>query len=418
MIAVRKAENGAQRESKQKGVKNMKFKKSILNAILLCLFSITLSLNSFANILSPAMSVISESFSIKLSGLAGEKICFSESLLTGALGSKIITKIKLLSLPDDKFGKLELDGNELEAGIEIHSSELSELVFIPSTKESACDSFDIEVCSFGQEYRIECTLVMLDNLNFGPRCNNTALNFSTYSGIPVYGKLEGYDPENDDIVFEITTYPRKGIARMNNKNKGTFVYSPDIDAQGSDKFEYKIIDSCGAESETITVSINLNELSGKPYSDMTGSEYEYYATFLSEKRIFKGISIGEECFFQPNERLSYDEFRSMVNAAIKCESSILNEQYKADEETFALDGFFAAFEPSSEITFSQAAAMLDELCNYDLFSFEACADLNDYSLPVALFLSNTEIELPQDKKECDPVTRAQASEMIVKALFD
>ncbi len=396
----------------------MKIKKFTFAFCAVLIISLMLSMQSFAGILSPAMSVISENFGIKISGMAGKPINFSESIISNALGSKIVTKLKIVTLPDEHFGKLTLGERDVAQGEEIPSSDFSKLVFTPTTADKGAGSFFTEVCSFGQEYRVECTLVMLENLNLEPKIEKNALSVTTYSNVALYGRLEGKDPENDEITFEISTYPRKGLLTVGDKNKGTFVYEPYDQASGSDCFEYKICDAFGNESRNVTVKISIDEPTGKLYSDMSDNEYEYYATFLSENGIFKGVTIGNERFFRPDEKLSVDEFREIAKTAVRSGNSKFNKLYSDDKDVFsdAENDFIS--EISNEITFSMAAEILDTLCRFDAFSDDLVPSLDGYSLPVALFISNTDIDIRDGRKESDPITRAQAAEMIVKALFE
>ena len=80
----------------------------------------------------------------------------------------------------------------------------------------------------------------------------------TYRNTAVEGRLTAYDPEQDIVSFEITTFPRKGEIRV--EQNGDFIYKPFEDKKGRDYFGYKAIDSQGNVSQEGTAIIRIDTL--------------------------------------------------------------------------------------------------------------------------------------------------------------
>src|ERR687897_843765 len=73
--------------------------------------------------------------------------------------------------------------------------------------------------------------------------------------------LKGNDDDSDDeIEFEIVADPSHGGLDNFDKSDGTVTYTPEKDYSGDDKFEFKVIDDKGAESDRAEIEINVRSL--------------------------------------------------------------------------------------------------------------------------------------------------------------
>ncbi len=70
--------------------------------------------------------------------------------------------------------------------------------------------------------------------------------------------LKGNDDDKDDeIDFEIVSDPSHGELDGLDKSDGTVTYTPEEEYSGDDKFEFKVIDDKGAESDKAEIKINV-----------------------------------------------------------------------------------------------------------------------------------------------------------------
>ncbi len=73
--------------------------------------------------------------------------------------------------------------------------------------------------------------------------------------------LKGNDDDKDDgIEFEIVSDPSHGELDNFDKSDGTVTYTPEEEYSGYDKFEFKVIDDKGAESDKAEIKINVEPL--------------------------------------------------------------------------------------------------------------------------------------------------------------
>ena len=113
------------------------------------------------------------------------------------------------------------------------------------------------------------------------------LELRTYRNVSVGGRLSAFDPDDDELRFEISTEPIKGSIEL--EENGIFVYTPKDNKGGRDYFGYRAVDSEGNQSQEATVIIRIEkQKKAVCYSDLQGSGYEYPAIALSENGIFTG----------------------------------------------------------------------------------------------------------------------------------
>lgn len=135
------------------------------------------------------------------------------------------------------------------------------------------------------------------------------LEVRTYRGIPYQGTLEASDPSGLDLTFAIVDQPKKGTVTVEG---AAFVYTPNENAVGTDRFTYAATNSSGAVSTPATVTVTIEKTrSGVTYSD-TGTAEAAAAQYLAEAGIFTGAKLGEQWFFEPERTVSRGEFLAMV----------------------------------------------------------------------------------------------------------
>jgi VCBS repeat-containing protein len=103
-----------------------------------------------------------------------------------------------------------------------------------------------------------------ETLNTAPIANNDSYNATedTALNIAASGVLgNDTDGENNPLTATIVTNAANGSVTLN--ADGSFSYTPNADFNGSDSFTYKANDGT-ADSNTVTVSINVSEVNDAP----------------------------------------------------------------------------------------------------------------------------------------------------------
>jgi hypothetical protein len=396
-------------------------KKTIIFSLLLVLIFSAVGVSSFCASLSPAFSVISHSLEMDLCGLAGNPISFSDDLFKAELGTKLLGSVKISSLPDEGFGNLSLNGKAVEVGELIPAHSLDNMKFFPETNTPSSGIFTLTVSSCGINYDIVCNLHLLDRLNFAPVGDLNSEALTTFSGVCSYGHLSGYDPDNDDVTFEISSYPKKGILTLIDAKKGRYVYSPYKNSYGEDSFEYTIKDQYGNRSSAICVNITLNEIdSNDVYSDMALEPSAYGATLLSELNIFRGERIGGSLVFSPEKKVCLEDFLMMAMSYSGIEpSSDTASSYSPYTDTARELGFISGnngdeLRYDEIITTAEAAQIVQRIitsqCSGDEYVF-APEITPEESL--ALLVNSNSCLFPLENTPFSPLSRASAVCLVV-----
>ena len=300
-----------------------------------------------ADVLSPGLYVIAENSGMAKSGLRGEKLSFNRDDFARALNLKEVSSITFTSVPPAEHGKILVGNTVIGDGHTVNGSNISLLSFTADSTELTKTSFSFR--PDGAPYDIECTVYFLDKVNYAPSvstASSVSLNVSTYEGIRHCGKLSAYDPDGDDCVFEIVSYPKDGIIVMNNAETGEYVYQPNGKYVGKDSFKYVVKDKYGNYSAAAEVSITVNRSSiSSNFDDMKDSPAHSAAIKLTEKGIMSGTRVGENYYFQPEKAVSRSEFvvMAMQTLGIKSVNELRVTDFSDDADIPAsMKGYIAA----------------------------------------------------------------------------
>lgn len=112
----------------------------------------------------------------------------------------------------------------------------------------------------GEEYSDwEYATITVTDVNRAP----TALDLSlfTLEDTPVLVVLQGSDPDNDDLTYELVSPPHDGELSGSGRH---YTYTPAPGFSGSDSFTYRVRDILGAESKVATVDLKIDAVNTVP----------------------------------------------------------------------------------------------------------------------------------------------------------
>ena len=259
------------------------------------------------------------------------------------------------------------------------------------------------------------------------------LELTTYRNVSVGGRLAAVDPEGDALTFEITTQPGKGTVELT--EDGRFVYTPETNRKGRDYFGYRAVDETGARSQEATVIIKIEkQKTSTTYADLDGHPAGYAATALAENGIFTAESVAGVSVFSPEREVTRGEFLSMCMALSGGEmlSGVASTGFADDADigdwlkpvvaTALMDGVVsgytvsggAVFEPDDTVTRQEAAVMLDNV----LDTTDAAVGVSGAADWAAEAVGNLAAcgVIAEGEAYSEPLTRADAAEMLVRAL--
>jgi hypothetical protein len=231
---------------------------------------------------------------------------------------------------------------------------------------------------------------MLDRLNYTPTvalAPAITLNIETYKGVPTAGTVSAYDPEGDEITYEIVRYASHGRVTLTNRNTGAYLYTPDPSYTGQDSFDYVVRDRFGNYSTSATVTVQvIARPAAVTYADIDGEGDAAAILSVSVMGLMNGTRVGGETYFKPEESMSRLEFlvTAMEAAGITADTVAgLGDPAFADAAsipvamrpfvTYAaqkgyingktLDGKLC-FRPDESITRAEAAVILSNVIGY------------------------------------------------------
>ena len=263
------------------------------------------------SVVSHGLRVLAAQDELVFTGLCGNEISFTADDIERAMNMSELNYITVTKLPDPSLGTLFVGSTGAAVGQTVSAANLSFLSYAAAddTKPSeATVGFTVN----GWGYEMNCRLCLTDKLNYTPTTSlapRLALSVMTYCDLPMSGTLSAYDPEGDELTFEIVRYASSGRVTLSDKHTGAYVYTPDKSFTGKDEFQYVVRDRYGNYSTAATVSISVD---GKPasveYVDIVDSVYAGSVIRITSRGIMNGTQVGNACYFKPDESISRVEF--------------------------------------------------------------------------------------------------------------
>ena len=334
-------------------------------------------------VVSYGLSVLSARTDVALSTMAGNDLVFSADAFARGLNLSLVRYITVQSVPPVTDGELLLGSSKIVAGQTVSAEQMPSMVFHPALEEEARTSFTFT--ANGGATPMVCSIYVMEEKNYTPTvslASGLSLHVSTYRGMSAYGTLSAYDPDGDELIFEIVSYPENGCVRLTDANLGSYVYRPNENYVGTDAFSYVARDRYGNYSAAAMVSLRV-DLSGTSvtYVDMADSPAYNAALKVTEGGIMSGTQVGSQYYFYPDQAVSRVEFlvRAMNAAGMKEVPDCKATAFADDEDIPAtMKGYVAAayslgyisgsevegelcFLPDEEITRAEAAVMLEKL---------------------------------------------------------
>ena len=262
------------------------------------------------------------------------------------------------------------------------------------------------------------------------------IEIRTYRNIPCQGQFLASDSEGEDLTYAVADQPRKGCVTIEGAD---FIYTPEENAAGGDRFTYTATDSAGNVSLPATVTVTIEKTkSGVTYADTEDPASAVAVQCLAEAGIFTGAKIGGQYYFEPDAEVTRSEFLAMALETVGrevtdvtmtgfCDDESIPTWAKAYAAAGVADGIVrgkttengAAFKGEESITFNEAATVLDRVLGLeDVDLDEWYADREAVPSWAAQAVGNMEavsvlsVGSFGSAAMASPVTRADAAQML------
>ena len=342
--------------------------------------------NGSISVISYGLRVLAAQTDMRVAGAKGQTFNFSEESFLRGMNLSDIDSIQITKLPDATSGTLYYGAQPITAGQIVSGDDISKMTFSEAGGFANYASFKFRVN--GSAYENECKIYLISSANSAPStatASYASLNIETHKNIKVSGVLCGYDPDGDELTFEIVKYPEDGALRMLDKTYGTYTYIPSENYSGKDSFEYVVRDKYGNYSASATVSVTVSVPSvSVVYSDLIDTDIHTYAISLTEDGIMNGVQVGEYFYFKPEGEVSRAEFlvTAMTALGIRSVPDVTDTGFYDDDNIRPeMKGYIALayskgyisgvkkdgeiyFYPDETIRLSEAAVILSNIIGY------------------------------------------------------
>ena len=337
---------------------------------------------------SSGLKIIAMNNDMAKSAMVNNKIVFSSDDFERYLNLAEVTSITVTNVPDLTDGCLCLGDITVNAGQTISKANLDLLNYRAVNADVRQSSFKFKVN--GGEYEMTCNLYFLTRENSSPTLSmedERTLSVSTHQTISVFGKVNAYDADGDELRYEVVTYAKNGVLDFDGKT-GEYIYTPQGLYFGEDSFEYVAVDKYGNYSTSQKVKLTVEKLkTDVVFCDMDGNQGHHAAITMLEKGIMSGENIGNNTYFMPDKAVSRVDFVVMLMNSIGQNDieNVFDTGFDDDGEiptsmkgyvkkardmgfisgTVNSDGEYL-FEPNREITRAEAALIVSKLINVEV----------------------------------------------------
>ena len=396
---------------------------------------------------SYGLRVLAAQDEMVFSAMCGNEIGFTAEDIRRAMNLSSLGYITICELPEPGEGTLFVGSMGAAEGQVISAGSMGLLSFAAANDQKPGEA-TMKISVNGSDYAITCRLCLVDRLNFTPTVSlapAVSLQIETYRDIPTHGTVSGYDPEGDEITYEIVRYATHGRVTLTNKHTGAYIYTPDAGYVGKDSFDYVVRDRYGNYSTSATVSVRVAARpSAATFSDIDGVSDAAAIIKVASLGLMNGTQVGAQCYFKPEEAISRVEFLvTALQAAGIAEKDVaaLADPSVADVEdipvamrpyvSYALQKNYVAgkvnagrtfFKPNDRITRAEAAVILSNIIGYaieDTVTAFADADaMPTWSRPALVSLRALGIVIaPAGKADAgETMTRANTAAWLARTL--
>jgi len=336
---------------------------------------------------SCALEIIAARNDMAVAGIRGNALFFSEERFACAMNLSSVNNIIITRLPDTVCGSLYIGSDGVKVGQRITADELSVMTYEEAVSgEGGNNSFEFRVN--GSAYAITCNVYMLKDVNYSPTvrlASYASLNNATYRDMCISGVLSGYDPEGDQLKYEIVSYPTNGIVVLEDEKLGKYTYYPNDSYTGGDSFKYVVSDEYGNYSASAEVNLNISVPgTSMVYSDLVDDALHCHAIAVTECGLMNGVQVGSHYYFEADREVTRAEFlvTAMNAVGIKnlpdvadtgfFDDNDINPEMKGYVSLAYSKGYISGTERDGELYFlpdetiklSEAAVILSNMIGY------------------------------------------------------
>lgn len=159
------------------------------------------------------------------------------------------------------------------------SGTAPDLIYTPQTDYIGPDSFSFKVSDGTLESNIASIAITVNSINDAPVATDDAASTNEEEAVVIDLLINDSDIEGDTLAIQSFTQPARG--NVINNGHGTVIYTPNANENGSDTFEYTVMDGNGGQ-DAATVSVTIQPVNDAPVAgDDSAATQEDMAVTIS-----------------------------------------------------------------------------------------------------------------------------------------
>lgn len=260
---------------------------------------------------SVGLKVLAAREEMVFTGLCGNEITLTAEDIMRAMNLSELNYVTITGLPEEGEGTLYAGSVGATKGQTVSAGSISYLSFSAADDTKPCEA-TMTMAVNGVGYDVTCRFILTDRVNYTPTVSlapEISLNLETYTDMKTFGTLCAYDPEGDEMTYEIVRHASHGRVSLTDKHTGAYTYIPDSGYVGTDAFTYVVRDAYGNYSTSAVISIKVT---GRPasvdFADVKDSEAAPSIFRVSEMGLMNGTRVGADAYFKPEAAMSRVEF--------------------------------------------------------------------------------------------------------------
>ena len=215
----------------------------------------------------PAGASVTGSISIDIIAVNDAPVVVGETIVTDE--DSAVNNIVVLTNDSDIEGDAlsVTDANSVNGGA-VTINEDGTLNYTPPANFNGTDTIEYTVTDAGGAASVGAVLVTVNSVDDQPIAST--LDTATDKGVAIEGDLSQQVESGDgSMTYALTVgaEPQHGVVTLN--EDGTFVYTPDADFSGRERFGYTVTDEDGDQSSSVvTISVVADSFSANSASDL------------------------------------------------------------------------------------------------------------------------------------------------------
>ncbi|MBU4263616.1 MAG: tandem-95 repeat protein [Proteobacteria bacterium] len=184
------------------------------------------------------------------------------SIIQTTEGNPVSGNFSAIDVDNDTLTYSIVSNGNLGSAVIINATT-GAFTYIPNNQATGTDSFSFKANDGSSDSNEAVVTVTIDTLVVNTAPIASSASITTDMGITIGGQLSAADGDNDPLIYTIVSNGSLGTAIINDPSRGTFTFTPNLLAIGTDSFTFKVNDG-KTDSNIATVLVTIQQINAVP----------------------------------------------------------------------------------------------------------------------------------------------------------